>query len=395
MEFHTLLTCLWMTFLVFEVLLYMPNPFGKRCFSGCEGHQFALNGEKDFMVKEGPIRSCGGELKISKSGIEVDRAKINVIAKLPHPTTVKGVRSFLGHAGFYRRFIQNFLKIARLMTHLLAKETPFYFFQRLYWSIYTLQKESNEAPILIARDGNKHLNLCAIANAISLGLQFILGQRSWRNISGLIHMKNPHENKLDPKEINEKFPLETLSSIAILDASTPWFADIANYHAGNFVIKGMSTQQKKKNSSKDVNSIISGKIHFCLKSVRIKIARIVKTLVLSVLSFIHKSFTSSASFWESRLVEAIDSLVPLDEHLATFLVWGILETDIQEKKQKESQNQARNGKDKVEGLSPREHKEIEGWDLLSAVPHTTCTLLFLSLKEGTSGSPPSKKDFGY
>ncbi|GJR67616.1 reverse transcriptase domain-containing protein [Tanacetum coccineum] len=51
---------------------------------------------------------------------------------------------------------------------------------------------------------------------------------------------------LIPKEINEKFPLETLSSIAVLDASTPWFADIANYHAGNFVIKGMSSQQKRK-----------------------------------------------------------------------------------------------------------------------------------------------------
>nr|GEW27547.1 reverse transcriptase domain-containing protein [Tanacetum cinerariifolium] len=43
--------------------------------------------------------------KISKSGIEFDRAKVDVIGKLPHPTTVKGVRSFLGHAGFYRRFI--------------------------------------------------------------------------------------------------------------------------------------------------------------------------------------------------------------------------------------------------------------------------------------------------
>ncbi|GKB53210.1 reverse transcriptase domain-containing protein [Tanacetum coccineum] len=62
----------------------------------------------------------------------------------------------------------------------------------------------------------------------------------------LSRLENPHENKLDPKEINEKFPLETLSSIASLDASTPWFADIANYHAGNFVIKGMSTQQKRK-----------------------------------------------------------------------------------------------------------------------------------------------------
>ncbi|GJY55245.1 reverse transcriptase domain-containing protein [Tanacetum coccineum] len=62
----------------------------------------------------------------------------------------------------------------------------------------------------------------------------------------LSRLENPHENELDPKEINEKFPLETLSLIGVLDASTPWFADIANYHAGNFVIKGMSTQQKRK-----------------------------------------------------------------------------------------------------------------------------------------------------
>ncbi|GJS88510.1 hypothetical protein Tco_0771146 [Tanacetum coccineum] len=62
----------------------------------------------------------------------------------------------------------------------------------------------------------------------------------------LSRLENPHKNELDPKEINEKFPLETLSSIAVLDASTPWFADFANYHAGNFVIKGMSSQQKRK-----------------------------------------------------------------------------------------------------------------------------------------------------
>ncbi|GKC83669.1 hypothetical protein Tco_1139386 [Tanacetum coccineum] len=76
-----------------------------------------------FMVKEGIVLGH----KISKSGFEVDRAKVEVIAKLPHPTSVKGVRSFLGHAGFYRRFIQDFSKIARPMTHLLEKETPFVF----------------------------------------------------------------------------------------------------------------------------------------------------------------------------------------------------------------------------------------------------------------------------
>ncbi|GJT16810.1 hypothetical protein Tco_0875516 [Tanacetum coccineum] len=61
------------------------------------------------------------------TGLEVDKAKINVISKLPPPTNIKGVRSFLGHAGFYRRFIKDFSKIARPITKLLEKDTPFEF----------------------------------------------------------------------------------------------------------------------------------------------------------------------------------------------------------------------------------------------------------------------------
>ncbi|GJW53074.1 reverse transcriptase domain-containing protein [Tanacetum coccineum] len=62
----------------------------------------------------------------------------------------------------------------------------------------------------------------------------------------LSRLENPHQGDLEKKEINETFPLETLGMISFHgDSSTQWFVDIANYHAGNFVVKGMSSQQKK------------------------------------------------------------------------------------------------------------------------------------------------------
>ncbi|GJV87700.1 reverse transcriptase domain-containing protein [Tanacetum coccineum] len=104
------------------------------------------------------------------SGIEVDRAKVDVIAKLPHPTTVK------------------------------------------------------EFDVII-RDKKEAENLAA---------------------DHLSRLENPHQDKLENKEITEIFPLKTLGSVALRVDSTPWFADFANYHAGNFIVKGMSSQQKNK-----------------------------------------------------------------------------------------------------------------------------------------------------
>jgi hypothetical protein len=76
-----------------------------------------------FMVQEGIVL---GHV-VSKRGIEVDKAKVELISKLPPPTTVRQIRSFLGHAGFYRRFIKDFRKISRPLCNLLAKETSFNF----------------------------------------------------------------------------------------------------------------------------------------------------------------------------------------------------------------------------------------------------------------------------
>ncbi|GJR99969.1 reverse transcriptase domain-containing protein [Tanacetum coccineum] len=273
----------------------------------CEDTNLVLNCEKcHFMVKNGIVLGH----KISKSGIEVDRAKVDVIAKLPHPTSVKGVRSFLGHAGFYRRFIEDFSKIARPMIHLLEKETPFVFSKECIEAFNILKKKLTEAPILVAPIGTYHLKLCvtltmtdaqghyttmekellAVVYAFEKfrpylvlsktivytdhsALKYLLAKQDakprllwWifllQEFDVIIHdkkgaenltadhlsrLENPHQGDLEKKEINETFPLETLGIISSHNnSSTPWFADIANYHAGNFVVKGMSSQQKKK-----------------------------------------------------------------------------------------------------------------------------------------------------
>ncbi|GJZ33639.1 reverse transcriptase domain-containing protein [Tanacetum coccineum] len=301
----------------------------EKMLKRCEDTNLVLNWEKcHFMCREGIVLGH----KISKSGIEVDRAKVDVIAKLPHPTTVKGVRSFLGHAGFYRRFIQDFSKIARPMTHLLEKETPFVFSKDCIDAFQTLKKKLTEALILVVPDWNLPFKLMCDASDFAIGA--VLGQRKTKHFQPIhyasktmteaqIHytttekemlavvyafekfrpylvlsksivytdhsalkylmnkqdakprllwwvlllqefditirdkkgsenlaadhlsrLENPHKDVLENKDINEHFPLETLG--ALTSESTPWFADYANYHAGNFIIKGMTTQQKKK-----------------------------------------------------------------------------------------------------------------------------------------------------
>nr|GFA07892.1 reverse transcriptase domain-containing protein [Tanacetum cinerariifolium] len=123
---------------------------------GCEDTKLALNWEKShFMVKEGIVLGH----KISNKGIEVDKAKIEVISKLPHPTTEFDFKVIDTHGA------ENY-----------------------------------------AADHLSRLN-------------------------------NPYENVFDPKEINGTFPLESLNKVAHNDPSTPWYADLANYHAGNFIIK--------------------------------------------------------------------------------------------------------------------------------------------------------------
>nr|GEV94075.1 DNA-directed DNA polymerase [Tanacetum cinerariifolium] len=148
----TTFTCPYGTF------AYKRMPFGLCNAPGTFQRytKLALNWEKShFMVKEGIVLGH----KISKKGIEVDKAKIEVISKLPHPTTVKGIRSFLGHAGFYRRFIKDFLKISRPMTHLLEKNSSFIFSNKCIQAFRTLKDKLTEAPILIAPNWDQPFEL--------------------------------------------------------------------------------------------------------------------------------------------------------------------------------------------------------------------------------------------
>ena len=75
------------------------------------------------MVNEGIVLGH----KVSERGIEVDKAKVDAIEKMPCTKDIKDIRSFLGHAGFYRRFIKDFSKISRPLTNLLQKDIPFVF----------------------------------------------------------------------------------------------------------------------------------------------------------------------------------------------------------------------------------------------------------------------------
>nr|GEX48946.1 reverse transcriptase domain-containing protein [Tanacetum cinerariifolium] len=132
----------------------------------CKDTNLCLNWEKShIMFKEGIVLGH----KISKNEIEVDKVKVDVIVKLPHPTTIKGVQSFLGHAGFYRRFIQDFSKVARLMTRLLEKDSSFIFSTECIEAFQSIKKKLTKAPILVASDWDLPFELMCDASDFTIG----------------------------------------------------------------------------------------------------------------------------------------------------------------------------------------------------------------------------------
>ncbi|GJU56395.1 reverse transcriptase domain-containing protein [Tanacetum coccineum] len=248
------------------------NSFGNclsrvdKMLQRCEDTNLCLNWEKShFMVKEGIVLGH----KISKNGIEVDKAKVDVIAKLPHPTTVKGVRSFLGHA----ECIQAFETLKKKLTEapiLIAPDwdLPFELMcdasdfaigavlgqrhEKHFRPIHYASKTMNEAESHYTTMEKEMLAVARLLRWVLILQEFkfkVIDTKGAENLAAdhLSRLENLYENVLDPKEINEKFPLETLNMVTFRgDSSTSWFADFANYHAGNFILKRMSSQQKNK-----------------------------------------------------------------------------------------------------------------------------------------------------
>ncbi|GJU60870.1 reverse transcriptase domain-containing protein [Tanacetum coccineum] len=198
-----------------------------------------------FIVKEGIVLGH----KVSNAGLKIDKAKIDVIPKLPPPTNIKGVRSFLGHANFYRRFIKDLSKIARLLTKILEKDTPFEFDDECQKSFESLKEKLTCAPMIVSPNWNLLFELMCDASDFAVGavLEFdikIKDRKGIENVTANHLSRIKNDETSDDSEVDDNFPGETLMEINTRDE--PWFADFANYLVGNIIPKGMTYQQKNK-----------------------------------------------------------------------------------------------------------------------------------------------------
>ncbi|RVW71944.1 Retrovirus-related Pol polyprotein from transposon 17.6 [Vitis vinifera] len=166
----------------FGTFAYRRMPFGlcnaPATFQRCMLSIFSDMVERIMEVFMDDITVYGGIVLghiISERGIEVDKAKVELIAKLPSPTTVKGVRQFLGHAGFYRRFIKGFSSLSKPLCELLAKDAKFIWDERCQHSFDQLKKFLTTTPIVRAPNWQLPFELMCDASDFAIGA--VLGQR--------------------------------------------------------------------------------------------------------------------------------------------------------------------------------------------------------------------------
>jgi hypothetical protein len=173
----------------------------------CAEVDLVLNWEKcHLMVRQGIVL---GHV-ISERGIEVDKAKVETVEQLPPPTDVKSLRSFLGHAGFYRRFIKDFSKITKPLTHLLQKDVAFNFDEKCLATFRTLKSALVCAPIIQPLDWSQPFEIMCDASDYAVGAVF--GQRK----EGRVHSVYYASKTLSGAQLNyattEKELLEVVFS---------------------------------------------------------------------------------------------------------------------------------------------------------------------------------------
>jgi hypothetical protein len=144
----------------------------EKVLTRCAEVDLVLNWEKcHFMVKQGIVL---GHV-ISERGIDVNKDKVETVEQLPPPTDVKSLRSFLDHAGFYRRFIKDFSKITKPLTHLLQKDVAFDFDEKCLVAFGILKTALVSAPIIQPPDWSQPFEIMCDASDYAVGA--VLGQR--------------------------------------------------------------------------------------------------------------------------------------------------------------------------------------------------------------------------
>ena len=211
----------------------------RSVFVRCEETNLVLNWEKcHFMVHEGIVLGH----QISTRGIEVNKAKIEAIEKLPPPKSVKGIRSFLGHAGFYRRFIKDFSQTSKPLSSLLVQGTPFDFDEQCVQAFSILKYRLVSAPIVVAPDWDFLFKLTC--NASDYVIRAVLGQKRDR-IFQVIHYASRTLNDAQLNyATNEK---ELLAIVFAFDKFRPYL--IGNkviVHTDHSAIKYLMTKKDAK-----------------------------------------------------------------------------------------------------------------------------------------------------